>query len=164
MHFRISIFWTWELKDSKGAPHSIQNEAILLSEWVGQPAEEWVRAERTGSIPPTGPPATCKRHMCTTPAPQHCHLAKHLACNRAARTAHIALTSDMTRPAQLLHASCHIRRLDVKKTWVDAALCGRRTFPRWTPPADHQLSAGAARVPSETFWRTPNLKHGGSFF
>ena len=39
-HFRISIFWTWELKDSKGAPHSIQNEAILLSEWVGQPAEE----------------------------------------------------------------------------------------------------------------------------
>ena len=108
-------------------------------------------------------PATCKRHMCTTPAPQHCHLAKHLACNRAARTAHIALTSDMTRPAQLLHASCHIRRLDVKKTWVDAALCGRRTFPRWTPPADHQLSAGAARVPSETFWRTPNLKHGGSF-
>merc|ERR1712130_1066377 len=33
---------------------------------------------------------------------------------------------------------------------------GRRTFPSRQSLQIQQLSAGAARVPSETFWRTPN--------
>ena len=123
-----------------------------LSEWV-QLAEEWVRVERTGSSPPSLPsPATCAPHL----RPPTCHLAFHLHCNCTALHAHTALTSDMTCPAQLLHTRCHIRKGEAKKVWVDAALCGRPTFPRQLQPADHQLSAGAARVPSETFWRTPN--------
>ena len=130
-----------------------------LSEWV-QLAEEWVRVERTGSSPPSLPsPATCAPHL----RPPTCHLAFHLHCNCTALHAHTALTSDMTCPAQLLHTRCHIRKGEAKKVWVDAALCGRPTFPRQLQPADHQLSAGAARVPSETFWRTPNLNHGGYF-
>ena len=113
-----------------------------------------VRVERTGSRPPSA--LSLSGHMCTTPAPPPMPpgLASCMQLHYTAHTHCPDIRYDL--PCSTFAHQMPYQEGRGEKGVGGAALCGRRTFRSGPNLQIHQLSAGAARVPSETFWRTPN--------
>ena len=130
--------------------------------WKGRLALQmgggWVRVERTGSKRPL--PSASLPHVHYT-WPTSCPTWPLAKCTQLHWTA-ITHLSD-----KIWHAVFEFCTTDAESGREMQKRCGwtlqrvgGEPFLGGPPPADLQLSAGAARVPSETFWRTTTLNHG----